>query len=263
MKKSVLLAGACLISGLVAGAADPIPELPCRWERLNLDGGGYIGRIVVDPSRPERVYCLSDKGGIHRSDDGGKTWTMKNHGFTRETHYGVSDLIINPKNPNRLVAAVGNAAWAWKFWYPGSVMVSDDGGDNWKKVFQDKAFGYLTRMASDPVNPDVLYLSAFSTRPFYDSDGGVKKSVDGGKSWETVFPGKACWGVYVHPRNPEIVFAATYDSGLFRSTDGGESWLRLEDYPAPSPISVTFDPDDPDTVYVCNYGASVYRGTLK
>ena len=116
-----------ILSGLPASALQRAPELPCRWERLNLDGGGYIGRIVTDPNRAGRVYCLSDKGGIHRSDDGGKSWVMKNRGFFRETHYGVSDLVIDPKNPDRLVAAVGNAPWAWKFWYPGAVMVSSDG----------------------------------------------------------------------------------------------------------------------------------------
>ena len=139
MKKHLFLAGAGLMCGLTVNAAAPASELPCRWERLNLDGGGYIGRIVTDPSRAGRVYCLSDKGGIHRSDDGGKSWVMKNRGFFRETHYGVSDLVIDPKNPDRLVAAVGNAPWAWKFWYPGAVMVSSDGGESWK---ERKILGY-------------------------------------------------------------------------------------------------------------------------
>ena len=79
MKRHLFLAGAGLMCGLTVNAAAPgIAELPCRWERLNLDGGGYIGRIVTDPSRAGRVYCLSDKGGIHRSDDGWKSWVIKN-----------------------------------------------------------------------------------------------------------------------------------------------------------------------------------------
>ena len=141
--------------------------------------------------------------------------------------------------------------------------VSADNGEHWTKIFQDKAFGYLTRVAVHPSDPNTVYLSAFSTRPFHDSDGGIRKSTDGGKSWKTVFPGKACWGVYLHPTHPDTVFAATYDKGVFRSTDGGATWEELEDYPAPSPISITFDPENPDILYVCNFGGSVYRGAMK
>ncbi len=249
MKKSVLLAGACLISGLVAGAADPIPELPCRWERLNLDGGGYIGRIVVDSTRPERVYCLSDKGGIHRSDDGGKTWTMKNHGFTRETHYGVSDLIIDPKNPNRLVAAVGNAAWAWKFWYPGSVMVSNDGGDNWKmqKILgfpgegqPGKGFGNRLNFAPD----GTLYAATFHQ--------GLWKSPDAGDSWTYLgFGDKFLTNVLTDPNdsNRLLVSARTLpldsrrQGGVFESRDGGKSWKCILEQSVASMDRAAYQPD--------------------
>ena len=40
MKKHLFLAGAGLMCGLTVKAAAPASELPCRWERLNLDGGG-------------------------------------------------------------------------------------------------------------------------------------------------------------------------------------------------------------------------------
>lgn len=229
------------------------------WAAVKADSGlpvGTVTGIVMDPeSDPAaRTLLVSVYGkGIYKSTDGGASWSDSSNGISKWDR----NLFQLARDAHGRLWAVGSVR------LPGMLYVSTDNGGSWKKVFQDKKFGYLTRMAADPANPDTLYLSAFSTRPFHDSDGGVKKSVDGGKTWKTVFPGKACWGVYVHPAKPETVFAATYDSGLFRSTDGGVSWEQLEDYPAPSPISVAFDPADPDTVYVCNYGASVYRGTLK
>lgn len=184
MKNSLLLAGAGLMCGLAVNAAAPAPELPCRWERLNLDGGGYIGRIVTDPNRAGRVYCLSDKGGIHRSDDGGKSWVMKNRGFFRETHYGVSDLVIDPKNPDRLVAAVGNAPWAWKFWYPGAVMVSSDGGESWKerKILGFPGEGEPGKGWGNRLNfaPDgTLYAATFHQGLWKSSDAATT-----GSSWD-------------------------------------------------------------------------------
>ena len=235
MKNTLLLAGAGLMCGLAVNAAAPAPELPCRWERLNLDGGGYIGRIVTDPNRAGRVYCLSDKGGIHRSDDGGKSWVMKNRGFFRETHYGVSDLVIDPKNPDRLVAAVGNAPWAWKFWYPGAVMVSSDGGESWKerKILGFPGEGEPGKGWGNRLNfaPDgTLYAATFHQ--------GLWKSSDAGDNWEFVGLGdKFLTNVLTDPDDAnrllvsarELPLDSNRSGGLYESRDGGKSWNRLLD----------------------------------
>ena len=233
MKKHLFLAGAGLMCGLTVNAAAPASELPCRWERLNLDGGGYIGRIVTDPSRAGRVYCLSDKGGIHRSDDGGKSWVMKNRGFFRETHYGVSDLVIDPKNPDRLVAAVGNAPWAWKFHYPGAVMVSSDGGESWKerKILGFPGEGEPGKGWGNRLNfaPDgTLYAATFHQ--------GLWKSPDAGDNWEFVGLGdKFLTNVLTDPDDAnrllvsarELPLDSNRSGGLYESRDGGKSWNRL------------------------------------
>lgn len=222
----------------IAEAAEKMEEpaeIPCRWERLNLNGGGFIGRVVVSPHNPERVYCVSDKGGIHRSDDGGKSWEMCNRGFRRETCYGVSDLVIDPRNPERLYAAVGNGSWSWKHWYPGAVFRSDDGGRNWVQQarlgFAGECVpgkGYGNRLCFSSDNSDILYAATFSQ--------GVFRTSDGGMNWRKLgLDDKFLTGIMVDPENPDIILASAQllpldpgrTGGIFESRDGGKSWRQM------------------------------------
>lgn len=223
--------GVCtgLLACAAVFAAEPVRELPATWERLNLDGGGYIGRIVVDSANPERVYCLSDKGGIHRSDDGGKSWKMKNRGFVRETHYGVSDLVIDPKNPDRLWAAVGNAPWAWKFWYSGAVMFSNDAGEHWtvQKILGFPGEGEPGKGWGNRLNfaPDgTLYAASFSQ--------GLWKSHGDGNWTQVGLADKFLTNVLTDPDDANVLLASarklpqdsSRSGGLYESRDGGKSW---------------------------------------
>ncbi|MGN0879234.1 MAG: WD40/YVTN/BNR-like repeat-containing protein [Oligosphaeraceae bacterium] len=208
-------------------------ERACVWERLGVDGGGYIGRIVVDASRPERVYCLSDKGGIHRSEDGGQTWEMKNRGFFRETHYGVSDLVQDPRCPERLLAATGNAPWAWRFWYPGAVMRSDDGGESWREVKTlgfpgegEPGKGFGGRLAFDGAG--VLYAASFHQ--------GLWRSPDAGDTWEQVGLGDRFLTSVLtdSERQGRLLVSArclpqesSRQGGLLLSEDAGRTWRTV------------------------------------
>ncbi len=207
-------------------------EIPCEWERLNLDGGGFIGRIVIAPDHSNRVYCLSDKGGVHRSDDGGETWKMCNRGFRRETCYGVSDLIIDPANPQRLYAAVGNGSWSWQHWYPGAVFRSDDGGESWTQLIRlgfggegTHGKGYGNRLCFAPGNSDTIYAATYSQ--------GLYRTRNAGKDWERVgLADKFLTGIMADPDHPEVIIASAQtlpvDSkrtgGVFESRDGGKNW---------------------------------------
>jgi photosystem II stability/assembly factor-like uncharacterized protein len=71
------------------------------------------------------------------------------------------------------------------------------------------------------------------------------------------------------PSNPDIMYAGC-GSVFFRSADGGSTWTPYgkpgsiwgpPGIQAGIPIDVTVDPDDPDVVYVNNYGGGVFRST--
>ena len=113
--------------------------------------------------------------------------------------------------------------------------------------------------------------SAAATRRIFcgSFEGGLRRSEDGGDTWERVGEGTiesdAVTSVTVSPRDPEEVWVGTEPSAVYRSTDGGDSWERkggLTELPSSSEWSfpprphthhvrwIEVDPADPDHLYV-------------
>jgi photosystem II stability/assembly factor-like uncharacterized protein len=242
-----------------------------------------IGTIAVAPSDPSILYVASGEGlprpdlsvgdGIYKSTDAGKTWT----------HLGlrggqqIPALVIDPRNPNRLFAAVLGHPYGPN--EERGIFRSTDGGRNWQKVlYKDENTGGAD-VAIDPSNPDTLYASLWETRqgPWEDNNefngtgGGLFKSTDRGTTWKPLTNGLPKDIVQVHiaiaPSSPSriyITFATTSPSeygsgkglGFYRSNDAGESWRPASDDPRAAAkigggdLSIPLvDPKNPDVVY--------------
>ncbi len=112
------------------------------WNHLGLTNTQHISRVIIDPNDNNTVWVASlgalysnnvDRG-VFKTTDGGKTW--------KKTLYindstGISDLLINPKDPKQLWAASWERtrkAWSFKGNGIGSAIYkSNDGGETWTK----------------------------------------------------------------------------------------------------------------------------------
>lgn len=140
------------------------------WTRVGLEGTDRIGRILVDPRNPDRVfvaalgklYTPGGQRGVYRSDDGGDTWQLVLAGENDLTGY--VDLAFQPGNPDVLYAA----AWErirrpWNFVEGGdgtAIWRSTDGGDTWERLGGGfPRGGHVGRvgLAVTPSSPQVLY----------------------------------------------------------------------------------------------------------
>src|SRR3984957_13665172 len=84
------------------------------WSHIGLDATQHIGRVVVDPANPNRVYVAAlghiygpnpDRG-VYRSTDGGANWKKVLFDPSRPNDVGAVDLAIDPKNPRTIYASL-------------------------------------------------------------------------------------------------------------------------------------------------------------
>jgi photosystem II stability/assembly factor-like uncharacterized protein len=59
-------------------------------------------------------------------------------------------------------------------------------------------------------------------------NGSIRKSVDGGVTWATIFPTTAAiFNITIDPGNSDVLYLPTVGRGAFKSTDGGQNWSPM------------------------------------
>src|SRR5438477_5999685 len=235
---------------------------------------GSVGAIAVSISNPEIVYVGSGEGlhrpdlsigdGIYKSSDAGKTWT---HSGLRDGQQ-VAQFAVDPRNPDRFFVAVAGHPYGPN--QERGIFRSLNGGKTFEKVlYRDESTGGGD-VQIDPASSDIVYATLWESRegPWENStwngtNGGIFKSIDGGKTWRQLvkgLPDKIVQAnLAVAPSSSGTLFAAVktpITSKLYRSEDGGDSWVSTTDDPRPAagigggelPV-VRFDPKNPAMVY--------------
>ncbi|MFO0939019.1 MAG: hypothetical protein U0798_21160 [Gemmataceae bacterium] len=161
------------------------------WANVGLKQSEHIGKILIDPRDSQTVYVAAQgplwgpggDRGLYKTTDGGKTWTRI---LAVDENTGVTDIICDPRNPDRLVAATYQRrrhVWTLIDGGPGSAIHrSTDGGKTWKKVTSGIPGGDLGRigLAESPSNPEVVY----ATIEANERAGGIFRGGDHGATWE-------------------------------------------------------------------------------
>ena len=149
----------------------------------------------------------------------------------------------------------------------GGVWKSTDGGINWKSVFDDQIDSSIGCVAVAASDPNVVYVGAgeANIRGNVAVGHGIYKSTDGGKNWQHVWQQEGQIAqMIVHPRNPDIAFAAVLghafgpnpERGVYRTRDGGKTWQQvLKKNPETGAIDVCFDVTNPRVLFAALWQA--------
>jgi photosystem II stability/assembly factor-like uncharacterized protein len=163
------------------------------WKKMGLEKTRNIHRIIIDPNNPNTVYAgvignpyaEHAERGVYKTTDGGETWQRIL--YTNDTS-GCADLIIDPSNPNKLVAAMWQhrrTPWGFKSGGTGSgLYITLDGGKNWKKLGKEEGlpegdYGRIGLTISRS-EPSRIYALVEAKK------NGLYKTDDGGSKWELV-----------------------------------------------------------------------------
>ncbi len=249
----------------------PNPMSADTWSGLELRNIGPAlteGRIVdlaVDPNDSSRYFVAAAAGGVWRTTNAGVTFEPV---FDGEDSYSVGCITIDPNNSNVIWVGSGENNSQRSVGYGDGVYKSEDGGSSWKNVGL-KDSEHIGRIVVDPRDSNVVYVAAQG--PLWRSGGerGVFKTTDGGTTWKAVLTVDAETGaneVIMDPRNPDLLYASTYQrrrhvwtlidggpgSAIYRSSDAGTTWTKLENglpKEDKGKIGIALAPSAPDTLY--------------
>lgn len=130
-----------------------------------------INSIAVHPSRPDMVYIGTNNYGVMVSNDGGKTFTPTNGGFSGRF---ANAILADREMPDRIYASTINTATGGGF-----LFVSNDNGESWRPSMRSMPSRLITyAILQDVHEANVIYLG---------TNLGVYRSVDRGTSWAPVW----------------------------------------------------------------------------
>ncbi|SRX55237.1 T9SS type A sorting domain-containing protein [Aequorivita sp. CIP111184] len=220
------------------------------WTNIGLPESNHIGRIVVDPSNPDRVFVAATgqlygknaERGIYRTTNAGTNWEKVL--FVTDSTAAI-DVAMNVANTNVIYAAMWERTRKpWERDYGGvtsAIHRSLDGGTTWAELgvanglpapnAQTGRIG-IAVSESDPSTVYARYTNNEITNEF----NGLYKSTDNGNNWTLVTPAGALSGidanfgwyfgnVRVNPTNSSEVYIVGFE--IAKSTDSGSSWNTL------------------------------------
>lgn len=258
----------------------PLAALPFR----NLGPAvtsGRVGDIAIDPRKPDTWYMAAASGGVWKTVNGGTTWTPL---FDKEASFSIGCVTIDPLDSKTVWVGTGENNSQRSVAYGDGVYRSLDGGKHWENMGL-KASEHIAKILVDPRNSQVVFVASQGPLWKEGGDRGLYKSVDGGQTWKAVLTVDVHTGVtdvVLDPRNPDVMYAATYQrrrhvwgmvnggpgGGIHKSTDGGQTWTRLkEGLPKEDMgrIGLAIPGGEPDTVYAtieaANKAGGFFRST--
>jgi photosystem II stability/assembly factor-like uncharacterized protein len=208
--------------------------------------GGRSLTAAGIPGDPTTYYFGATGGGVWKSTDGANTWSPV---FDKDGAPSIGSIAVAVSDPNVVYVGTGEACIRGNISHGDGVWKSVDAGKSWKSVgLKDtRAIG---KVIVNPHNSDIVFVAALG-HPFGpNTERGVFRTTDGGKTWDKVLYKDENTGaidVAFDPQNPNILFAALWEarrtpwtlssggpgSGVYRSTDGGSAWKRLEGHGLP------------------------------
>jgi photosystem II stability/assembly factor-like uncharacterized protein len=212
-----------------------------RWRCIGPFRGGRTVAITGVPQQPNLFYMAPVNGGVWKSDDFGNTWTPI---FDGQDSGSVGAIAVAPSDTNIIYVGSGEGLQRPDLAVGDGVYKSTDAGKSWTHLGLRDA-QQITAIVVDPKNPDRVFVAAEGHPYGPNTERGVFRSLDGGKSFEKVLYQDENTGaadIVMDPSNPEVLFAALWTarvapwevrsgesfiipgSGLFKSVDGGSTW---------------------------------------
>ena len=201
------------------------------WTKtLYIDNQHGVADLDIDAANPNILYAGmwsferkpwthrsgSEKGGVYKSIDGGRTWNKLTNGLPKLM--GRIGVRVAPSNTN-VVYVIVEAK-------DGTLYRSDDRGETFRNVSKQESIVsrgfYYTTVRVNPTNENHVYAVAST----------LFTSVDGGKTFRSITSRSHIdfHALWIDPKNPKRMWHGQ-DGGIGVSYDGGETWEAVYNIP--------------------------------
>ena len=186
---------------------------------------------------PWKVISGGAGSGLYKSTDQGETWDKLKEGLPEEM--GKMSIAASRSNPEKVYALIESDSEK----EAGGLFVSDDAGKKWTRITNDHRLvqraWYYIELFIDPKDEHTIYvLSAPALR-----------SIDGGKSWETLSGTHGDFhDLWINPDNPTN-FIISNDGGSAITFNGGKSWSTQSNMPTAQFYRINVDNQFPYRIY--------------
>ncbi|MFZ0749441.1 MAG: hypothetical protein WAM70_08795, partial [Pyrinomonadaceae bacterium] len=212
-----------------------------RYRLVGPSRGGRVTTVTGVPSQPKTFYMGVASGGVFRTIDGGASWIPITDGKVPLGSTG--SIAVADSDPKVIYLGTGSDGVRSNVSTGRGVYKTTDGGQTWNFAGLYDA-GQIGAVRIHPTNPNIVWVSAGGDIFKPNSERGVFKTTDGGKSWRKVLfvsDQLGAMDVELQPGNPNVVYAwmsrlerkpwtiisGAREGGFYKSTDGGEHFTKI------------------------------------
>src|SRR5512143_2115048 len=206
--------------------------------------GGRVTTVAGVASPPRTFYMGVASGGVFKTTDAGASWRPITDGKVPLGSTG--SIAVAESDPNVIYLGTGSDDIRSNVSTGRGIYKSIDAGQTWSFAGLYDA-GQIGAVRIHPTNPDVAWVAAIGNAFKPNSERGVFKTTDGGKTWRKVLFVSDSVGsadLELNPANPDIVYAWMWRGerkpwtiisgaqnsagvGFYKSTDGGEHFTKI------------------------------------
>jgi photosystem II stability/assembly factor-like uncharacterized protein/outer membrane protein assembly factor BamE (lipoprotein component of BamABCDE complex) len=211
-----------------------------KMKARSVGPAGMSGRITcieVIHNQPNVIYVGAASGGVWKSTSGGTKWEPITDTLAT---LNIGSLAIQQSNPSVIWVGTGEGNPRNSQSSGFGLYKTMDGGKSWELMGFEQTRN-IHRILIHPDDPNTVWIGSQGPAWGDNTNRGVYKTTDGGKTWKHVLKGNASTGIadmVLDPTNPNKLIACMWDfrrepwtfrsggegSGMFISHDGGETW---------------------------------------